>query len=52
MVALTVAGTLLAVAVFARHNGLVIRAHFGRHPALDVRTASAPTFDRSERAPT
>ncbi len=45
-------GTLLAVAVFARHNGLVIRAHFGRHPTLDVRSATGSTFSGSERAPT
>ncbi len=31
-------GTLVAAAVFTRSNGLVVRAHFGRHPGVDVLT--------------
>jgi len=41
-------GTLVAAAVFTRCSGLVVRAHFGRHPALDVRAATPP-IGRSEQ---
>ncbi|MBA3720199.1 MAG: MFS transporter [Nocardioidaceae bacterium] len=48
--ALALVGTLLAVLVFARRRGLVIRAHFGRHPGLDVQ-AAAPAIEESARVP-
>jgi MFS family permease len=48
--ALALVGTVLAVLVFARRSGLVIRAHFGRHPSLDVRAATAG-IGESERVP-
>ena len=43
-------GTLVAAALFARHSGLVLHAHFGRHPSLDVRTPGPP-FGQSETLP-
>jgi len=37
--AVALVGTLAAAAIFTRASGLVIRAHLGRHPVLDVRPA-------------
>jgi len=45
---LALVGTVVATVVFARRSGLVIRAHFGRHPRLDVRAAD-PVLSQPER---
>ncbi len=46
--AVALVGTLAAAAVFARRSGLVVRAHLGRHPGLDVRAAD-PVLSQPER---
>ena len=46
--AVALVGTLAAAAIFARTSGLVIRAHGGRHPGLDVRAGGDR---RSEHVP-
>jgi MFS family permease len=43
-------GTLVATAVFAWRHDLVVRAHFGRHPGLDVLTRDQRAEDLGVRS--
>ena len=48
--AVALVGTLAAAAFFTRSSGLVVRAHVGRHPVLDVRAPAAAAGPRERLA--
>jgi MFS family permease len=48
--AVALLGTLVATAAFAWRHDLVVRAHFGRHPGLDVLTREQRTEDLGARS--